>query len=648
MPAERPVHRRAGKFAIVAIAVALCALSAPAMAVEISDPQWGFDGKARPHKFNLLTFTVDNPAPIAVEFDLELQKFSATPVDAPLVQHIVLSPGQRRTVHFYPYVSSDWTGWRLSWERQSMDVPRPRLSGRGARVLLDSSDVIGNSKGSVRRFPEDYFPPFVTGTDGLQAVVLDHAPRWEESRRQAFLDWLYLGGAVFVLHGPNGKYPEFPASMNMFNGPLETVHYGSGVIRKLPFPRNQLTQASARELWRQLPNVARPEIPLEPGLGPMQIGDDEEDDDEIQQSYGYSGGGDSLTGRSFLDELKQMTKPEHNWLLLHFMFWVYILLIFPGCFLVGQRRNDFRVVYLCLIGTVVVFSLAFGIVGQRGYGEATTVNSVAVVQPLPDGYLDVAEWSNVFVTRGATYDIRHAGIGTMYSSCQESERVNGLIHNGGDALFLVDIPPFSSREFASRMKVQAALPDVRVKTISAGESGLSELTLTIGSDFPATQDINVLYLDRFYSMARRGEEITLRSNVGAVEAFLRSRSEPGLRFAIRLHGGRADAGRALRRAVSPARHAVLERPHAGRRPSYPVEPEPGAADVLRRPAARIRRAESPAVEPARQSAVLRGSAVGRQPDGGIKRNSEEIAKCKISSSDGSRFGKYLPRRGFVS
>ena len=62
MPAERPVHRRAGKFAIVAIAVALCALSAPAMAVEISDPQWGFDGKARPHKFNLLTFTVDNPA----------------------------------------------------------------------------------------------------------------------------------------------------------------------------------------------------------------------------------------------------------------------------------------------------------------------------------------------------------------------------------------------------------------------------------------------------------------------------------------------------------------------------------------------------------------------------------------------------------
>ena len=330
--------------------------------------------------------------------------------------------------------------------------------------------------------------------------------------------------------------------MNMFNGPLETVHYGSGVIRKLPFPRNQLTQASARELWRQLPNVARPEIPLEPGLGPMQIGDDEEDDDEIQQSYGYSGGGDSLTGRSFLDELKQMTKPEHNWLLLHFMFWVYILLIFPGCFLVGQRRNDFRVVYLCLIGTVVVFSLAFGIVGQRGYGEATTVNSVAVVQPLPDGYLDVAEWSNVFVTRGATYDIRHAGIGTMYSSCQESERVNGLIHNGGDALFLVDIPPFSSREFASRMKVQAALPDVRVKTISAGESGLSELTLTIGSDFPATQDINVLYLDRFYSMARRGEEITLRSNVGAVEAFSARRSEPGLRFAIRLHGGRADAG----------------------------------------------------------------------------------------------------------
>jgi hypothetical protein len=510
-----PLHRLS-LLLIAGMAFAACATQAPA--VEISDPQWGFDGKARPQKFNLLTFTIDNPASVPVELDVELQKFAATPVDAPIVQHVVLAPGQRRTLQFYPYVSSDWSNWRLNWERESIPVPAPRLSKRGARVLLESSDVIGGSQGSLRRFSEHSFPPFVTATDGLQAVVLDHVPRWEEARRQAFLDWIYLGGAVFVLHGANGKFPEFPASMSMFNGPLENVPYGSGMIRKLPFSANQLSRDSARELWRELPNVAKPETPFEPGLTEPPEGDDE---DEIQRTYGYSDGGNSLTSRSFLEELKKMTRPKHNWLLLHFMFWVYILLIFPGCFLVGRQRNDFRVVYLCLIGTVVVFSLAFGIVGQRGYGEATTVHSVAVVRPLPEGYVDVAEWTNVFVTRGATYELKHDANGALYSTCQESERVNGLIHNGGEAAFLVDIPPFSSREFASRTRVQAALPPVRIQSITAADSGLSELTLALGADFPATQEIYALYQDRFYSMARRGPEITLRSNVGTAPAFLR-------------------------------------------------------------------------------------------------------------------------------
>ena len=61
-----------------------------------------------------------------------------------------------------------------------------------------------------------------------------------------------------------------------------------------------------------------------------------------------------------------MTKPEHNWLLLHFMFWVYIALVFPGCYLLGKRWSDFRVVYAGLLSTVALFSLLFSYVGQRG------------------------------------------------------------------------------------------------------------------------------------------------------------------------------------------------------------------------------------------------------------------------------------------
>ena len=504
-------------------------MASPAAAVEITEPRWGFDGKVRPHRFNLLTVTVDNPLPVAAEVDLELRKYAGPgPVDAPVVERkVYLAPGGRKTVHFYPYISSDWGQWRLSWERQSVDLPQPRSARRGARVLLEATEILSDVKGSVRRFPAAMFPPFATACDGLQAVVLDHAPRWDEARRVAFLDWVYRGGAVFVLLGPNGRHPEFPSSMTMFNAPLETVNYGSGVIQKVSISRNQLNRDQARALWRQLPNVSTVSRALETGQQPLPVSDDEDDEDDSKLGYSYSEGGNSLTSQSFLEELKYMTKPVHNWLLLHFMFWVYILLIFPGCFLVGQKRNDFRVVYLCLGGIVLVFSLAFGIVGQRGYGEATTVNSVAVVQPLPDGFLDVAQWSNAFVTSGAMYDIRHKGTGTLYSTCQETEAVNGSIQNGGDALFKVDIPPFSAREFAHRVKVPGKLPAVRVVKVSADETGLQNLTLSVDPAFPKTDDMYVLYRDRFYSVARRGTEISYRSNVGAAPAFLRIEQNAG-------------------------------------------------------------------------------------------------------------------------
>jgi hypothetical protein len=216
-----------------------------------------------------------------------------------------------------------------------------------------------------------------------------------------------------------------------------------------------------------------------------------------------------------------MTKPEHNWILLHSMFWVYILVIFPGCFLIGQQRNDFRIVYAALMATVVVFSLAFGIVGRRGYGEETAVNSVAIVQPLPNGMLDVAEWSNAFVKSGAIYEIRHHGTGTLYSTCQEDEAVRGQIENGNQAVFGVDIPPFSSRAFAHRTKVPGSLPPAAVTDYTLGDTGLSKLTIQVDESFPPADELYLLYGNRFYSVARRDNEISLRSSIGTVPAFLR-------------------------------------------------------------------------------------------------------------------------------
>jgi len=508
--------------------VACLMITQSAWGVEISDPQWGFDGKVRVNRFNLLTVTVDNPTSSPVEFDMVLQKMSGGgPVDAAIVEPVFLGPGARRTIQFYPYISHDWGGWRLSsGPGQSIPVDQPRNARRGARVLLEATDTVANSQGSMRRFPESAFPPFVTATDSLQAVLLDHVPRWDEPRRQAFLDWIYRGGAVFILYGTSGKHPDFPATMHPLNIPLEKVEYGAGVVYRVSYNRNQLSREEVRKLWEFLPNVIPAKPVLEPGVPAAAGKGTDEDEDDPNAPFGYSEGG-AYGARSFLDELKQMSKPEHNWLLLHFMFWVYILLIFPGCFLIGKQRNDFRVVYAALAGIVFVFSLAFAIVGQRGYGESTTIHTIAIAQPLPDGYLDISGWSNTFVTGGAVYDIRHNGTGALYSTCQDTEAVNGQIRNGAEGLFRVDIPPFSSREFTYRTKVKADIPAVQVDKITADENGLSELILTTDGAFPPADDLYVIYRDRFYSVGHYQNRITLRNSVGAVPAFLRIEQNSG-------------------------------------------------------------------------------------------------------------------------
>jgi hypothetical protein len=236
----------------------------------------------------------------------------------------------------------------------------------------------------------------------------------------------------------------------------------------------------------------------------------------------YGEGADPFSAGSFLGQLKEMTKPEHNWILLHFMFWVYIAMVFPGCYILGQRWSDFRVVYAGLLGTVFLFSFLFSIVGQRGYGEATAVHTVAIARSLPDGGLDVASWSNVFVTSGAVYPIKHNGIGALYSTCNESEQVNGVINNGIDGTFVVDIPPFSNREFAMRIRLPSGSPKITVDSYKLAESQLSDLVLNVeGVTSKDTEFVNVVFRDRFFTMHWQDGQLKQAADAGDAAAMLR-------------------------------------------------------------------------------------------------------------------------------
>jgi hypothetical protein len=500
-------------------------ISSSASALDVADYKWGFNGKVAPHRFNVLSALLNNPTPQPFDGDVVLRKTlgGAGQVDATILEHVTLAPNSSKWVQFYPYITSDGgyssENWAISWRGGSYPLPVPRIA-KYQRVVLDDPNGVSAKGGAVKfHLPDNLFPPFVTATDALQLVVLDHVPRWEETRRQSFLDWLYLGGTVVLLQEPSGKFPDFTGPLSVLKTPLDDQMYGAGRVLRVPLTRPQFGEEEFRQICAGLPkNFQAPN-----GEKSDDIIDKVDETQQFQpnQNYGYAEGTDPFKSNSFLSQLKQMTKPNHNWVLLHLMFWVYIALVFPGCYLLGKKWSDFRVVYAGLLGTVALFSLLFSYVGQRGYGEATAIHTVAIAKPLPDGQMDVSSWSNIFVTGGAEYEIRHNAFGSLYSTCNEHEQVKGIINNGAEAVFKVDIPPFSNRELAARAKIPFDGPKITMTELKVQDSKLTELELEIsGLKRADVEKQYALIGNTFYMLVWRDDKLVLANETGNVQGML--------------------------------------------------------------------------------------------------------------------------------
>lgn len=484
-----------------------------AWSFDVEEVRWGFDGRVAVGRFNPLSVLVSNNTPNPVDGELRLTKLQGPqPVDATIVEPVFLSPFTSRWVQLYPFVTSDLDDWSLRFGRDSFPLPRPR-PGTKQIVALESSNRLGRASGAARSFPDELFPPFVTATDALGGVVLDHVPRWEEARRRAFMDWLYLGGSLVLLQQPDGRFPEFIGSMATLNSPAGDATLGAGMVRrvdkvKAEFSRDQLKSVLA--------SLTKDPLDL--------LGKEGEEDQANQPSrprYDENDATEALGWSRFFSTLREMTNPEHSWLLLHLMFWVYIGTVFPGAYLCGQKWVDYRLVYVAILGSVVVFGFLFAMVGRRGYGESTSVNTVAILRPLPDGAVDVTSWSNAFVTSGGDYDVRHAGIGNLYSTCQMSEKVKGEIRNGAEGGFVVDIPPYSSREFAHRGRVEGPVPKVEIQKFDANADSIVALQLKVtGLDKPPLQAY-ALYRQRVYALRYVDGELTLGHSLGTAAGFLK-------------------------------------------------------------------------------------------------------------------------------
>jgi hypothetical protein len=473
-------------------------------AVAIERVQWGFDGKAQERTFVPLSVLLRNTSPLEFEGTLTLTKLVQTtkPIDAGIEQQVYLGPLSSRWVQFAPYVIGDWEQWRLNWKHDPQDhhdVPTPQV-GEPATVLLYDPEDLQVAGGVLRRFPIPLFPVSVTATDGLRGIAMDRVPRWQGARRDAFLDWLRLGGRIYLLQDEQGRFPRFPESMAVLNGSGDRFMVGAGIVQRLGH--------SVRGLE---PDFVKEQILSDPLLSPL-----DERYQQYRQSPHFPGTALSLSRRGwdrdtqmFLD-LQSLSRFARQWWVIYLLSLVYLFTLFPICYRVGREARDYRWMYVVLLGNVIVFSWGFASLSRLGASELSRARSVAMARQLSDGLYDVTQWTCVGVRSAGDYTIAHEGTGRLYTTSQELERIDGRIVAGPSGRIELTIPPASTRSILHRSRLQAQPLGLSVLGSSADERGLAALSVEVGEGFPDSPDlILAAYQGVIYELRRVQDQLVL-------------------------------------------------------------------------------------------------------------------------------------------
>lgn len=392
-------------------------------ALVVGKPLWGFDGHVRTEAFNVLSFEVRNAGGQAFDGDLKLEEaLGVGRGQAPYVRHLFLAPGTTQWVQFYFYTGTYTPDWRLTWPDEKggrIDFERPD-NAVPATVILADPDSPALRSVRMPVFPETLFPPTVSATDALHAVVLHHSPRWDPPRRQAFLDWVKRGGIVHLLPGVNGEMPQFTEELAPLNVAADRTTLGAGLVVK-----HKISLAEINLNWLENAGFPSPKTTK-------------------NNDNGHISDLDAMLFR----KLSGATKPRIAWWLIYLLTVAYVLLIGPAFYML--RKRDYRLLLAGFLGAVVLFAWVFTVVGRRGYGEKQIYHSLAIARSLGGGRYDMSEWIHAFATSGDNYRFEHGGGSQLYAAVSEGETVRGEVVLGRESHFDADMPLFSSRPFHHR------------------------------------------------------------------------------------------------------------------------------------------------------------------------------------------------------
>ncbi|MCA9080976.1 MAG: hypothetical protein KDA58_10490 [Planctomycetaceae bacterium] len=518
MPSSRVIR------SLLLVVLLLMAPSMAAAQVLVKSTQWGWDNKMRPYGFNLVTVIVTNSGNNLWRGSFRMiNKSGALGVDVPLIEpDMVIEPGGDRQLQFLVYVEST-NEFELSWGRRQGEQYLFNSVETGTNLSSTSDPAIIMLRGfrsrgsaSVSSYPEEYFPNSAAGMFGLRAVLLDHAPDLTPAQQKALLDWIHGGGELHLFGSSASEPLEFNGVLTPLNQPFEQFAIGSGVVIRHAVP---ISKANRAYIDREI-------------RGRATIQKDQSDD---QNNYWY-GNVPSAIYRA----LELITRPDHNWALIYLLAFAYLLLIFPGGWLVGRYLADYRLTYLGIIGLVVLFSLAFDQVGRRGYGEVTSVNSCAIARPAAEGRSSVLQYSNVFVTSGGQYEIEHPEAeDAAYSSGQTNELVRGAALNRPLGQMIAEIPAFSNRTMLHTAIVPYSISRLSIAQVQIDSDGdLQNLELRIDDEqaWPANVfEMRLIYGDRIWTLTRRDANVLVLGNAQHLPSLLQQHEWYRSPYATRNH-----------------------------------------------------------------------------------------------------------------
>ena len=472
--------------------------------VVIRQIEWGFDGKATSRTFTPLSVLVQNNTAAPVSGTLRLTKHIQLnqQIDAEYVQSYYVSGFSSRWVQLTPYVLDDYETWMLAWgdgRQQRAEIPTPRTGDRATVLMYDPEDV-QSSGGVLRRCDQALFPVSVTGTDALRGVVLDRPPDWQGAREQAFIEWLRLGGRVYLLHGPDGGTPQFQGDLAVLNQPGDRFRIGSGVVIRLPLRAREIDYETAQVL---ILRDDRPRV------------SDEARRAAATAAFGGVYGWDQ--DRQLFIDLQEAARFHRRWWLVYGAVLLYLLALYPGCYWLGRRLSDWRPFYAGFLLVCFVFSTGFAMLGRVGSAEQNRVRSVALARQLEDGLYDVTQWSCLGAVNGDLYGIEHNGSGRLYSSCQDMEKVNGAVQLA-EGRFDVDLPPASTRTLMHRMRIAGPSLQLAVRSLQVDERGLSQFSASIAPEIKP-RVAYAWYRDQIYELSPAGNALSIRD-----------RGRPGITF----------------------------------------------------------------------------------------------------------------------